>query len=117
VSLEGSAWKKGSRVLVLVHAPDVDIALFAVSAISQEPEPAFPYTVVAGSKKRAITSHTDTCSCHVVFGNQLVRASILAEVPDSNIATSICADQFTLVGMDDNIVDRMRMRVVALLSA
>ena len=39
---------------------------------------------------------------------------VLAEVPDPHISTTVTRDELALVGMDDHIVDRAAVRVVAL---
>lgn len=41
-------------------------------------------------------------------------AFALAEVPDTDIATTITTDEFTLVWMNDDVVDRISVLVVAL---
>lgn len=41
-------------------------------------------------------------------------ALALTQVPDSDVAPSVCTDEFTLVGMYDNVVDRMAVAVITL---
>ena len=65
------------------------------------------YLVVAGGEQRAVTGDTDAGDGHVIFGNQLVGTFVVAEIPDHDDTATIGADQFTLVRVDDNIVDRM----------
>lgn len=43
-----------------------------------------------------------------------MRALVLAEVPDPYVATAIATDQFSLVWVNDHIVDRDTVGVVAL---
>ena len=42
---------------------------------------------------------------------------IFAQVPDANVSSTVTADKLALVGMNDNIVDRNSMRIVALNTA
>lgn len=41
-------------------------------------------------------------------------AFVLSEVPNADISTTIAGDQFSLVGVDDNIINWNSVRVVAL---
>ena len=41
-------------------------------------------------------------------------AFVLAEIPDSHVAAAIAGDEFALIGVDYDVVDRDAMRVVAL---
>jgi hypothetical protein len=43
-----------------------------------------------------------------------VATFVLAQVPDAHIASAIAADEFSLVGVDDDVVDGDAVRVVAL---
>lgn len=75
------------------------------------------YRVVSCAKDGAITSHSNTCDRDIVFGYELMTALVLTQVPYSYIASTIAADELALVWMDDYIVDRNAMTVVALNSA
>lgn len=44
-------------------------------------------------------------------------ADALSKVPDANHASAITADQFTLVGVNDNVINRSPVHVVALQGA
>jgi hypothetical protein len=46
-----------------------------------------------------------------------MRAFILSQIPNAHIPTAIAADQLTLIRMDDHIVDRRTMGIVALHAA
>ncbi len=41
-------------------------------------------------------------------------AFAFAEIPDADVTTAVTADQLTLIRVDDYIVDRMSVLVVAL---
>ena len=43
-----------------------------------------------------------------------MRALVLAQVPDPHVTAAITADQFSLIRMNDYIIDRDPMGVVAL---
>jgi hypothetical protein len=43
-----------------------------------------------------------------------VGTSTFTQVPDSDIAPTICTDKFALIGVYDHIIDRVRMLVVSL---
>jgi hypothetical protein len=43
-----------------------------------------------------------------------VAALVLAQVPDAYVASTVAADELSLVGMDDDVVDGNAMRVVSL---
>lgn len=41
-------------------------------------------------------------------------AFVLTQVPNSNISTSVAANELSLVGMDHNIIDRNAVSIIAL---
>ena len=43
-----------------------------------------------------------------------MRAFVLAEVPDAHVAAAVAADELALVRVDDDVVDRHAVGVVAL---
>lgn len=53
----------------------------------------------------------------VVFGDQLVGADTLSQIPDTNDTGAISTDEFALVGMDDHVVHWGFVGVVALQTA
>lgn len=46
-----------------------------------------------------------------------MRAVVLAKIPDAHASAAVAADDLALVGVDDNVVDRMAVGVGALHSA
>lgn len=101
--------------MVLVHPPDVNVALSRRSVNEKLKERTRQaYQVVSGGKKRTVTSDTHTSHRNILHGHELMRAFALAQVPNSDISTSITTDQFSLVWMDDHIIYGMCMLVVAL---
>ena len=43
-----------------------------------------------------------------------MRALVLAQIPYPNVAPAVATDELSLVGMDDNIIDRHTMAVISL---
>jgi hypothetical protein len=72
------------------------------------------YGVVARTHHAAITSNRNTSHAHIVLRDELVRTLILSQVPDSYVATTVAADEFALVWMDNHIVDGNTVGVVTL---
>lgn len=70
--------------------------------------------IVSCGKKRAVASYADAGHGHVFGRDELVGAFVRAQVEDSNIAASVCADYFALIWVDNHIVDGVAVRVVAL---
>lgn len=54
---------------------------------------------------------------NVVLRNQLVSADAFTQVPNPDNTSAIAANEFALVGVDYNVVDRSFMRVIALQAA
>ena len=97
MGFEDTAREESCRVFVLEHTPDVYVAF-----------------VVAGGKERTVACNRDRGHRYVLCGNQLVSTFRLAKVPDANIPTTVGRDEFTLIWVNDNVVNWMRMRVVPL---
>jgi len=97
VSGELADGDEAGDVAVEQHAPDEDAA-----------------GVVAGAQHRPVRRHRHRRHRHVVFGYQLVRASVLAQIPHAHLAASVARDQFALVGMDHHVVDGRAVPVVSL---
>lgn len=97
VSREFADGDERSDIAVLDHAPYKDTA-----------------SVVAGAKHGTIRSYRDAGDGDIVFGDQLVTAFILAQIPDTYSTSTIAADEFSLVWVDDYIIDCVEMVVVAL---
>jgi hypothetical protein len=47
-------------------------------------------------------------------GDELVSAFRFAEIPDADVAAAVSGDKFTLIGVDDDVVYRVGVWVVAL---
>lgn len=75
------------------------------------------YRVVAGAQQCSIARYGDARHSNVLLRNKLVSTLVLAEIPDSDISTTVTRNELALVGMDDHIVDRAAMRVVTLYAA
>lgn len=124
VGFEDSARQQGCGVVVLVHSPNVDIALDLVVrhvGIHIHVEEVWvwrcwgvTYTIVASCEQGPITRHTDTRDRDVLIRNELVGAFALSKVPDSDVATSIRTHEFTLIRVDDHVVHRVGVLVVSL---
>jgi hypothetical protein len=72
------------------------------------------YKVIARAKQRAVTSDGYTSDAHILLGDELVRALVLAQVPDANRAGAVAADELALVRVDDDVVDGGAVVVVTL---
>lgn len=72
------------------------------------------YQVIARTQQRAIRSNGDAGDGDIFFGDKLMGALVLAEVPNSDVAGAIATDQFALVRMNDDVVDGAPVAVVAL---
>lgn len=108
--------KNRGCVCALNHAPDVDIALEVVVSTEWLREMTCwdAYSIVTGAHHTAITGNGHASHAHVILGNQLVRALVLAQVPDSNVTSAVTANQLALVRVDDYIIHRNTVGVVAL---
>ena len=82
-------------------------------------EKSVTYAVVAGNEHAAVTRDRYATNWDFVLRNELVGTLVFAQVPDSNIAALIAADQLSLVGVNDNVIDAtvLSMIVVALFAA
>lgn len=72
------------------------------------------YIVVAGAEKRSVGGYCDACDGDVFLGDELVRAFVLAQVPDPHVAAPVTADELALVWVDDDVVDGVAVGVVPL---
>jgi hypothetical protein len=72
------------------------------------------YFVVSGTEHGSITCDTDTGNRDSFFGDELMSTTRLSKVPDADIATAVTADQFSLVRVNDHVVNRRAVDVVAL---
>lgn len=75
------------------------------------------YSVVARAQERSVAGYSNAGDRDVVLRNQLMRAFILAQIPDPNVPTAIAADQLALVRVDNHIIDRHAVGVVSLQAA
>lgn len=72
------------------------------------------YSVVPGANHTTVAGNCDTSHADVVLGYQLVRALVLAQVPNPHVSSAITADQLALIRMNDHVVDGHSVRIVAL---
>ena len=107
-------------VVALDHAPDVDVSLGIVSA-----RPCYPvaecfsrkgqtHSIIPSANHASVRGYCDGSNAHIVLGYQLVTALVLAQIPDPDIAAAVTADQLALVRMNDNVIHRHPMCIVAL---
>jgi hypothetical protein len=82
--------------------------------VSENQERMRPYQVVAGTQQRAVARDGDARDAHVFFRDELVRALVLAQVPDADGASAVTADELALVRVDDDVIDGGAVVVVAL---
>jgi hypothetical protein len=73
-----------------------------------------PHGVVTGADHAAVRGDGDGRNAHVVLGNELVAALVLAKIPDAHVAAAVTANELALVRVDDYIVDGDAVGVVAL---
>lgn len=101
-------------IAALNHTPNVDVALTCGVSKGLTLSSGQTHGVVACADHASITCNCDTSHADVVLWNELVRALILSQVPDPHVTTAIAADELSLIWMNDYIVDRNTMSVVAL---
>lgn len=77
-------------------------------------EPSCTHGVISCTQQRPITSNSHAGNGDVVLGYKLMGALVLPQVPYPHVSSSVTADEFSLVGMNDNVVDGHAMTVVAL---
>jgi hypothetical protein len=70
--------------------------------------------VVTSADHTAVRRDRDGCNAHVVLGDELVAALVLAKVPDAHVAAAVTANELALVRVNDYIVDGDAVGVVAL---
>ena len=66
------------------------------------------------ASKEAIAGDADAGYRNVVFGYELVCALVVTEIPDHEYTSAVGTNELALVGMYDNVVDRVIMSVVSL---
>ncbi len=120
VGAELSDGDEGGLFAVLHEVPDVDIALLCISLAMpdiknvQNGKRTMAYSIGASAQGRSIACHRDARNRNILFGNQLMRACILSQVPNPDTASAVAADDLALVGMDDYIVDRTTVVIAPL---
>jgi hypothetical protein len=72
------------------------------------------YGVVARANHTAVAGDRHTSNAYVVLGDQLVRALVLAQVPDAHIPPAVTANQLALVRVNNDIVHGDTVSVVSL---
>lgn len=97
MGVEDTAGLEGGRVVVLIHAPDVDIAF-----------------VVACRKQRTIASNADAGYGNVVLRDELMSALVIAKIPNHEYTTAVGTDQLALVGVNYHVVNGVVMGVMSL---
>lgn len=85
-----------------------------LSSEVREGREAIPYTIIARTKHRTITSNGDACNRHVIFRDEMMCAFILSQIPYAKIPSTITTDEFALIGMDDDVIDGESMIVIPL---
>jgi hypothetical protein len=113
MSLEVSNWHELGFFAVLKEVPDIDASLYVGQWLpSKSSEKS--YRIGASAESRTITCNCNTGDWCVLFGNQLVGAIVLSQVPNTNTSSTITANNLALVGMNDHIIDRAAVRVASL---
>lgn len=115
MSFEMSYWNQLGFLSVLSKMPDKNIALEELVRLSFIGT--LSYRVGTSAECRSIARNRNTRNRYVFFGDQLVRAIILCQVPNSNTPTLVAANDFALVWVNDYIIDRCSMGITALHSA
>lgn len=75
------------------------------------------YSIVARAQHCTITSNCDTCHAHIILRDKLVRALILSQIPDPHVSSSVTANEFSLIWVDDHIIDWNPVCIVSLYRA
>ena len=115
VSLELGDWHELGYISRLEHTPNVDVSLcICISPMSFRRTVGGTHGVVPSHQHTTVGRNAHTADRDVVFGNQLVSALILSQIPDANVSCLVAANQFSLVGMDHYIVDRRVVLIIAL---
>lgn len=70
--------------------------------------------VVASHERPSIGSNADAADRHIFARHKLMCAAVFAEVPNLDTAALIARDQLALIWMNDNVVHRRAMVVIAL---
>ena len=72
------------------------------------------YGIVACANHTTVAGYCHTGNADIILGDELVGTLVLSQVPDPYITTPVAANQLSLVRVDDHVVDRHAMGVVAL---
>ena len=72
------------------------------------------YLVISGAEQGTITSDTNTRDRDALLGDELVSAATFGKIPDTDRPAVIAANQFSLIRVDHNVIDRGLVDVVAL---
>jgi hypothetical protein len=100
VSCEAAHRNQRGEVSILDHTPNEDTS-----------------SIVAGTQHGPIRSNSDAGNRDVVLRNQLMTAFVLAQIPDSYCARAIATNEFSLVWVDDHVVDWTAVVVIPLHAA
>lgn len=95
-----SHWYQGRDIAHGDQAPHEDRACDAVGDCCAE--------------ERSICSDCDGGNRLVLFGYELMAALVLAQIPDSNVSASVAGDELALIRVNNDVVDRYAVRVIAL---
>lgn len=108
----------GCSIATLDHTPNVDVALLLAleSTIKDlgSLRKGQTHCIVSCANHTSIARNRHTGNADIVFRNELVGALVLAQVPNSHVTAAITADQFSLVRVNDYIIDGDSMGIVAL---
>lgn len=66
----------------------------------------YSYIIISCTQQTTVTSDGDASDRNVLFGDQLVGALVLAQIPYPDVTTPITRNQFSLIRMNDHIIDR-----------
>lgn len=88
---------KACDVSGVVHAPDVAITF-----------------VISSNEHSSIRGNAHAANRNSFLGDEVVSACILAEIPHPQISSMVARNDFTLVRMDDNIVNWGSMMIITL---
>jgi hypothetical protein len=97
VCREVGHWDKLGALESLYKLPDKDVT-----------------RIVGCTEKSAVSRNRDTRHRDLFLGNELVGAGILSQIPETNAAAPITADNLALVRMDNDIIDGGPMIVAPL---
>lgn len=72
------------------------------------------HSIVTGTDHTPITCHRNTSHTNIILRNQLVAALVLSKVPDPDITSPVATNKLALIRMNNHIIDRNAMGIVAL---